>query len=127
MTQLNTHLQQLKGSYLFTEIVNRTQAYKAEHPEAKILRLGVGDVTRPLPQPILDAMHKAVEEMGNAETFRGYGPEEGYAWLRTAIVDNDYRPRGIDLETDEVFISDGAGSDLGNLSELFERANRVAI
>ena len=127
MMQLNTNLQQLKGSYLFTEIVNRTQAYKTEHPDAKILRLGVGDVTRPLPQPILGAMHEAVEEMGNTETFRGYGPEEGYAWLRKAIVDNDYRSRGIDLEVDEVFISDGAGSDLGNLSELFERANRVAI
>lgn len=123
----NTHLQQLKGSYLFTEIVNRTQAYQVAHPEAKILRLGVGDVTLPLPQPILDAMHKAVEEMGYAETFRGYGPEEGYAWLRQAIIDNDYRPLGIDFGPDEVFISDGAGSDLGNLSELFDHANRVAI
>lgn len=124
---LNTHLQQLKGSYLFTEIVNRTQAYKEAHPSAKILRLGVGDITRPLPLPIIDAMHRAVEELAHIETFRGYGPEEGYTWLKQLIVENDYRPRGVELETDEVFISDGAGSDLGNLSELFDRTNKVAI
>ena len=124
---VNTHLQQLKGSYLFTEIVNRTQAYKEAHPSAKILRLGVGDITRPLPLPIIDAMHRAVEELAHIETFRGYGPEEGYTWLKQLIVENDYRPRGVALETDEVFISDGAGSDLGNLSELFDRTNKVAI
>ena len=124
---VNTHLQQLKGSYLFTEIVNRTQAYKEAHPSAKILRLGVGDITRPLPLPIIDAMHRAVEELAHIETFRGYGPEEGYTWLKQLIVENDYRPRGVEMETDEVFISDGAGSDLGNLSELFDRTNKVAI
>lgn len=124
---LNTHLQQLKGSYLFTEIVNRTQAYQAEHPNVRILRLGVGDVTRPLPLAITDAMHRAVEELAHLETFRGYGPEEGYPWLKQLIIENDYRPRGVDLETDEVFISDGAGSDLGNLSELFDSTNSVAI
>lgn len=123
----NTHLQQLQGSYLFTEIVNRTQAYKAAHPQAKILRLGVGDVTRPLPLPITDAMHRAVEELAHLDTFRGYGPEEGYAWLKQAIIEHDYRPRGVELEQEEVFISDGAGSDLGNLSELFDTPNRVAI
>ena len=124
---INTDLQQLKGSYLFTEIVNRTKAYQTAHPEARILRLGVGDVTRPLPKPIIDAMHLAVDELASAETFRGYGPEEGYEWLREAVVENDYRPRGVELEASEVFISDGAGSDLGNLSELFTQANRVAI
>ena len=124
---INTDLQQLKGSYLFTEIVNRTKAYQTAHPEARILRLGVGDVTRPLPKPIIDAMHNAVDELASAETFRGYGPEEGYEWLREAVVENDYRPRGVELEASEVFISDGAGSDLGNLSELFTQANRVAI
>ncbi len=125
--QLNTHLQQMKDGYLFTEIINRTKAYQTEHPDAKVLRLGVGDITRPLPQPIVEAMHRAVEEMGNPDTFRGYGLENGYAWLRQAIIDNDYTPRGIRLDLDEVFISDGAGSDLGNLSELFDTKNTVAI
>jgi LL-diaminopimelate aminotransferase len=125
--QLNTHLQQMKDGYLFTEIINRTKAYQTEHPDAKVLCLGVGDITRPLPQPIVEAMHRAVEEMGNPDTFRGYGLENGYAWLRQAIIDNDYTPRGIRLDLDEVFISDGAGSDLGNLSELFDTKNTVAI
>lgn len=125
--QLNTHLQQMNGSYLFTEIVHRTEAYQAAHPEARVLRLGVGDVTRPLPRPIVDAMHRAVEELAHGETFRGYGLEWGYPWLRQAIIDNDYTPRGVQLDTDEVFISDGAGSDLGNLSELFDATNTVAI
>lgn len=117
----------MKDGYLFTEIINRTKAYQTEHPDAKVLRLGVGDITRPLPQPIVEAMHHAVEEMGNPDTFRGYGLENGYAWLRQAIIDNDYTPRGIRLDLDEVFISDGAGSDLGNLSELFDTKNTVAI
>ena len=125
--QVNSELQQLNGNYLFTEIVRRTQAYQAQHPEAKVLRLGVGDVTRPLPLPIIDAMHRAVEEMAHAKTFRGYGPEEGYGWLKQCIIEHDYHPRGVELTPEEVFISDGAGSDLGNLSELFDRANSVAI
>ena len=117
----------MKDGYLFTEIINRTKAYQTEHPDAKVLRLGVGDITRPLPQPIVEAMHRAVEEMGSPDTFRGYGLENGYAWLRQAIIDNDYTPRSIRLDLDEVFISDGAGSDLGNLSELFDTKNTVAI
>lgn len=125
--QLNTHLQQMNGSYLFTEIVHRTETYQASHPDARILRLGVGDVTRPLPQTIVDAMHRAVEELAHQETFRGYGLEWGYPWLRQAIIDNDYTPRGVLLDIDEVFISDGAGSDLGNLSELFDANNTVAV
>ena len=124
---INTHLHQLQGNYLFTEIVNRTRAYEQSHPEARVLHLGVGDVTRPLPSAVIAAMHKVVDELAHAETFRGYGPEEGYTWLKQAIIDNDYRPRGVELTTDEVFISDGAGSDLGNLSELFDTHNRVAI
>ena len=125
--QVNTHLQQLKGNYLFTEIANRTQAYQQAHPEANVLRLGIGDVTLPLSPVILEAMHRAVDELASAATFRGYGPEEGYLWLRQAIVDNDYTPRGIQVSPEEVFISDGAGSDLGNLSELFDASNSVAI
>lgn len=125
--KINTHFQQLPDNYLFKEIALRAKAYKDAHPKAKILRLGVGDVTRPLPLPIVDAMHRAVEELAHPETFRGYGPEEGYTWLKQAIINNDFKPRGIELTTDEVFISEGAGSDLGNLSDLFDKANKVAI
>lgn len=125
--RVNTHLQQLKGNYLFTEIANRTKAYQQTHPEAHVLRLGIGDVTLPLPSVIIEAMHRAVDELASAATFRGYGPEEGYLWLRQAIVDNDYTPRGIHVSPEEMFISDGAGSDLGNLSELFDASNSVAI
>lgn len=124
---INTHLQQLRGHYLFTEIANRTKAYQQTHPEAHVLRLGIGDATLPLPSVIIEAMHRAVDELASAATFRGYGPEEGYLWLRQAIVDNDYTPRGIHVSPEEVFISDGAGSDLGNLSELFNASNTVAI
>lgn len=123
----NSHFDELPDNYLFTEISRRVEAYLQAHPEAHVLRLGVGDVTRPLPLAIADAMHRAVEELAQPKTFRGYGPEEGYAWLRQLIIDNDYRPRGVELEQDEVFISEGAGSDLGNLSELFTSDNRVAI
>ena len=125
--QPNTHLQQLDGNYLFTEIVRRTEAYRQANPDKQILRLGVGDVTRPLPQPIVEAMLRAVEEMGQTDTFRGYGLENGYAWLREAIIENDYRPRGVTLDIKEVFSSDCAGSDIGNLGELFAASNRVAI
>lgn len=124
---INTHFQQLPDNYLFKEISNRVEAFLQSHPNARVLRLGVGDVTRPLPRPVVDAMHRAVEELAHPETFRGYCPEEGYPWLRQTIIDNDYRPRGVQLELEEVFISEGAGSDLGNLSELFSSANRVAI
>lgn len=125
--KVNTNYRSLTNNYLFKEIANRTEAYLAEHPNDRLLRLGVGDVTRPLPQAVTEAMHRAVEELAHAETFRGYGPEEGYEWLRQAVIEHDYRPRGIDLSVDEVFISEGAGSDLGNLSELFDSTNRVAI
>ena len=123
----NTCFNQLPNRYLFSEIATRTEEYRKAHPGCHLLRMGIGDVTRPLPLFIVDAMHRAAEELAHPETFRGYGPEEGYAWLRQAIIDNDYHPRGIDLSLDEVFISDGAGSDLGNLSELFDTHNRVAI
>ena len=124
---INTHFQQLPDNYLFKEIANRVEAFLQAHPEAHVLRLGVGDVTRPLPMPVVEAMHRAVEELAHPDTFRGYCPEEGYPWLRHTIIDNEYRPRGVQLELEEVFISEGAGSDLGNLSELFGSANRVAI
>ncbi len=123
----NTNYRNLQEQYLFKNISDRAEAYLAQHPGQRLLRMGVGDVTRPLPSAICEAMHRAVEELSHAETFRGYGPEEGYLWLRQTIIDNDYAPRNIDLTTDEVFISEGAGSDLGNLSELFAKDNHVAI
>ena len=123
----NPNFNQLPDRYLFKEIVLRSQEYSRQHPSHRLLHLGIGDVSFPLSKPIIEAMHKAVDEMGGAETFRGYGPEEGYRWLRQAIIANDFNPRGIDLELDEVFVSDGAGSDLGNLNELFLPNNRVAI
>lgn len=123
----NIHFDQLPNRYLFKEIEVRADAYKTLHPDAHLLRMGVGDVTRPLPPAIIDAMHQAVSELAALDTFRGYGPEEGYPWLRQAVIDNEYTPRGVNLDIDEVFISEGAGSDLGNLSELFLSANSVAI
>ena len=123
----NTHFDQLPDRYLFKEIDMRAAAYTAQHPEQQLLRMGVGDVSLPLPGTIIEAMHKAVEELAHADTFRGYGPEEGYEWLRQAVIDHEYTPRGIDLDIDEVFVSEGAGSDLGNLSELFLSHNTVAI
>ena len=123
----NTNFDRLPDRYLFKEIEVRADAYKTLHPDAHLLRMGVGDVTRPLPPAIIDAMHQAVNELAALATFRGYGPEEGYPWLRQAVIDNEYTPRGVNLDIDEVFISEGAGSDLGNLSELFLSANSVAI
>lgn len=123
----NTNYNNLKQQYLFKEITDRTAAYQVAHPDQTVLRLGVGDVTRPLPPVIVQAMQQAAAELGQPETFRGYGPEDGYGWLKQCIIDNDYAPLGVQLEADEVFISDGAGSDLGNLSELFAADNRVAI
>jgi len=123
----NINYSNLKQQYLFTEITNRTAAYQAAHPDQTILRLGVGDVTRPLPPVIVQAMQQAAAELGQPDTFRGYGPEEGYEWLRRTVVEQDYAPLGVQLEADEVFIGEGAGSDLGNLSELFAQDNSVAI
>lgn len=123
----NTNFDRLPDRYLFKEVEVRAEAYLKQHPNQQLLRLGVGDVTRPLPITIIEAMHKAVNELAFADTFRGYGPEEGYAWLRQAVIKHEYTPRGIDLDINEVFIGEGAGSDLGNLSELFLSANSVAI
>ncbi len=125
--QINENYQKLPGSYLFSEIARRTAAYSAANPDKTLIRLGIGDVTRPLPAAVLEAMHKAVDEMGAVETFRGYGPEQGYDFLRRAIVEQDYQPLGISLETDEVFVSDGAKSDCGNIGDLFGSDNVVAV
>ena len=123
----NTNFDILPDRYLFKEIAVRASLYKEQHPDQRLLRMGVGDVSLPLPPAIIEAMHRAVEDLAYSNTFRGYGPEEGYEWLRQAVIDNEYTPLGISLDIDEVFISEGAGSDLGNLSELFDSKNSVAI
>lgn len=127
MATINENYSNLQNSYLFANIARKVADFQAEHPEADIIRLGIGDVTLPLAPAVIEAMHKAVDEMGQVETFRGYGPEQGYDFLRQAVVDHDYKARGIDLDLDEVFISDGAKSDCGNIQELFGTDNVIAI
>ncbi len=127
MALLNENYLKLPGSYLFAEIARRVSKFKSENPAADVIRLGIGDVTLPLAPEVTKAMHKAVDEMGSAETFRGYGPEQGYDFLLQAIIDNDYAARGIDIALDEVFVSDGSKSDVGNIQEIFGVDNIVAI
>jgi len=127
MVTINENYLKLPGSYLFSEIARRVAKYKEEHPEANIIRLGIGDVTRPLPQAVIDAMHQAVDEMASPDTFKGYGPEQGYDFLINKILEHEYRSRGIELEADEIFISDGAKCDTGNIQEIFGPDNVVAV
>ena len=127
MVQMNENYNKLPGSYLFSEVARRISAYSAEHPQAKIIKLSIGDVTRPLAGAVIDAMHKAVDEMGTFEGFHGYGPEQGYAFLREAIAAGDYKARGMDISPDEIFVSDGAKSDCGNIGDIFGINNTVAV
>ena len=127
MARINENYSKLPGSYLFAEIARRVAAYSAEHPEANLIRLGIGDVTRPLAPAVIEAMHKAVDEMASKETFRGYGPEQGYDFLRKAIVEGDFVSRGVDISMDEIFVSDGAKSDCGNIGDIFSVENKVAV
>lgn len=124
--KLNVHYSKLQQSYLFSEIASRVNTFKAENPQADIIRLGIGDVTKPLCPAVIDALNSATKEMSNADTFRGYGPEQGYDFLRESIRDY-YGKRGIKLSADEVFVSDGAKSDIGNILDLFDRDNTVLI
>lgn len=127
MYQINENYLKLPGSYLFSTIGKKVAAYSAEHPEKKIIRLGIGDVTQPLAPAIITALHKAVDEMGNPETFRGYAPDLGYEFLRNAIAKNDYQDRGADIAADEIFVSDGAKCDSGNIQEIFSADSRIAV
>lgn len=126
MPKLNEHYQDLKESYLFAEIAHRVAAYEAEHPDAKIIRLGIGDVTLPLGDLAIKGLHEGVDAMTSAETFKGYGPEQGYAFLRDAISAY-YARNGISVDAADIFISDGAKSDTGNISELFDNDNVILI
>ena len=127
MANINENYQKLPGSYLFAEIARRVAAYTTAHPDKKLTKLGIGDVTQPLCPAVIEAMHKAVDEMGSKETFRGYGPEQGYDFLREAIRQNDFLARGADIAMDEIFVSDGAKSDCGNIGDIFSRDNVVAV
>lgn len=127
MVLVNENYLKLPGSYLFSEIARRVNQFKKDHPEADIIRMGIGDVTRPLPPAVIGAMHKAVDEMGNQATFRGYGPEQGYEFLAQKIMENDFLPRGVELAVDEIFISDGAKTDTANFQEIFGIDNIFAV
>ena len=127
MFQINENYQKLPGSYLFSTIAKKVAAYSSANPDKSIIRLGIGDVTQPIAPAIIEAMHKAVDEMGHAETFHGYAPDLGYEFLRSAIVKNDYQARGCDITVDEIFVSDGAKSDSGNIQEIFAENNRIAV
>ncbi|MDP2892681.1 MAG: LL-diaminopimelate aminotransferase [Bacillota bacterium] len=127
MANINENYLELQGGYLFAEIARRVAKFKQEHPGADIVRLGIGDVTRALAPAVIEAMHRAVKEMADADTFRGYGPEQGYDFLINAIIENDYNSRGITLDAGEVFISDGAKCDVGNTQEIFSTGCVIAV
>ena len=127
MAKPNFNYAKLPGSYLFANIAHETAAYQEAHPEAKLIKMGIGDVTRPLAPAVIKAMHEAVDDLATPEHFHGYGPEQGYDFLREAILENDFKARGIDISLDEIFVSDGAKSDCGNIGDLFDVDNVIAV
>ena len=127
MFKVNENYLKLPGSYLFSNIGKKVAAYKEANPDKSIISLGIGDVTQPLAPEIIKSLHSAVDEMGKAETFRGYAPDLGYEFLRNAIVDGDYKSRGCDISADEIFVSDGAKCDSGNIQEIFSVDNKIAV
>lgn len=129
MPRINDHYLKLKAGYLFPEIARRVNAFVEANPEAKVIKLGIGDVTEPLPEACRNAMIQAVHDMGKSETFHGYGPEQGYAWLREAIADNDYKSRGCDVDASEIFVSDGSKCDSGNILDILAAGsdNTIAV
>ncbi|XOQ47065.1 MAG: LL-diaminopimelate aminotransferase [Thermocaproicibacter melissae] len=127
LLKINNNFAKLPANYLFVEIANRVKKYQDSHPDAEIIKLGIGDVTRPLPKAVVDAMKRAADEMGNASSFRGYGPEAGYLFLKEAIAKNDFQSRGVDISPDEIFVSDGAKSDTGSIGDILGIDNVVAV
>src|SRR5262249_22847922 len=127
MARINDHYLKLAGGYLFPEIGRRVKAFQDRNPGAEIIRLGIGDVVLPIGPSIRAAMHKAIDELGAAETFKGYSPDQGYDFLRDAIVEHDFKARGATVSPDEVFVSDGSKCDSGNIQEIFAAAAKVAI
>ncbi len=127
MIRMNENYLKLQASYLFSEIAKRVNTFQAQNPDKKIIRMGIGDVTRALPNACIEAFHKAIDEMAVNATFRGYGPEQGYAFLREKVAEHDYQARGAEISPDEIFISDGAKCDTGNFQELFALDTRIAV
>jgi LL-diaminopimelate aminotransferase len=127
MLKVNENYLKLPGSYLFSTIAKKVSAYQEANPDKALIRLGIGDVTQPLCPAVIDALHSAVDEMADAATFRGYAPDLGYDFLRKAIAENDYHARGCEIADDEIFVSDGAKSDSGNIQDIFGLNNRVAV
>ncbi|MBP6230682.1 MAG: LL-diaminopimelate aminotransferase [Paludibacteraceae bacterium] len=127
MVYANDNFIQLPETYLFSEIAKRVESFKAAHPEANIIRMGIGDVTLPLSKTVIQAMHKAVDEMASGATFKGYGPDKGYSFLVDKIIEHDYKAIGVDLSTEEVFVSDGAKSDSGNIGDILSKDNIIAV
>ena len=127
MFKVNEDYLKLPGSYLFSTIGKKVAAFAEANPDKRIIRLGIGDVTQPLAPAIIDALHSAVDEMAHAETFHGYAPDLGYEFLRKAMAENDYQDRGCDIRADEIFVSDGAKGDSGNIQEIFARDNKIAV
>ena len=127
MIKINENFLELQDSYLFATIAKKVAEFTKENPGKKVIKLGIGDVTRPIPEAILEAMHKATDEFKKTETFRGYGPEQGYDFLREKIKENDYKTRGVEIDIDEIFVSDGAKCDCGNIVDIFSQDNKVAI
>ena len=127
MLKINTNFQKLPGSYLFSAIAKKIENYKNANPDKDIIRLGIGDVTRPLTKSVIDALHTSVDEMAHEETFRGYAPDLGYSFLREAVAKNDFEKRGCNISADEIFISDGAKCDSGNIQELFSLDNTLGV
>jgi LL-diaminopimelate aminotransferase len=127
MIRINENFLKLQSSYLFAEIKNRTAAFQKAYPDREVIKLGIGDVTRPLPRACIQAFHRAVDEMSDSKTFKGYGPEQGYEFLRDKIAANDFQARGADVSADEIFVSDGAKCDNGNIQEIFSKDIKVAI
>ncbi|MFW5525093.1 MAG: aminotransferase class I/II-fold pyridoxal phosphate-dependent enzyme, partial [Segatella copri] len=127
MALVNEHFLKLANNYLFADIAKKVNAYKIAHPKQRVISLGIGDVTQPLCPAVIKAMHKAVDEMAVQASFRGYGPERGYDFLREAIIKNDFLPRGIHLDANEVFVNDGAKSDTGNIQEILRWDNNIGV
>ncbi len=127
MAAINENFLKLQAGYLFPEIARRVKAFKAKNPKADVISMGIGDVTQPLPSAVIDAMHRAVDEMAGAETLKGYGPDHGYDFLIDAVIKNDFNSRSVEIDKDEIFISDGAKCDTGNLQEIFNTHNTVAV
>jgi LL-diaminopimelate aminotransferase len=127
MARINDNYLKLKAGYLFPEIGRRVREFSAENPSAKVIRLGIGDVTRPLAPAVLKAFHEAIDDLGTTENFAGYGPEQGYEWLSSVIIEKSYKPLGVELKTSEMFISDGSKCDCANILDIFALDNVVAI